>query len=170
MIRTMIFLSLCCINFTVHGQSKVKCNTASERLPIYSEQISSNSIEASLNVWKLTKDNLKKREISSTTPVEKIYNTFLNAYQKENLEEHLFYNTKIIQDITNPFSHNRIIQAKFPNSHDFDLFFIEVKNDNNEFFMKTIIVPRIEQNSVQEAVAFINDLSTKTVNKCQNNE
>ncbi len=164
MIRKYIILSILLSSFS--AQSDTKCVNNSKRLPLYSQQLSSNSFEASLNLWELSKENLDKRGLSASRS-EDIFITFLDAYQQDNLEEKLFYKTKIIHEIKEGVSLSRVIQAEFPCSLDYYLFFVIVsKRKDGIYFLKTIIAPKVKKDKIKEAVKFIEKFSIETINKC----
>ena len=93
-----------------------KCNFNSHKVPLYSEQITSEKTSYNLSIWPLRENRLLESDIDLSNKPVSIYKSILNSYQKNTLEDMLFYETEVMTDIKILHGHQRIIKAVFQQS------------------------------------------------------
>ncbi|MAY58519.1 MULTISPECIES: hypothetical protein [Pseudoalteromonas] len=145
-----------------------KCNFNSHKVPLYSEQITSEKTSYNLSIWPLRENRLLESDIDLSNKPVSIYKSILNSYQKNTLEDMLFYETEVMTDIKILHGHQRIIKAVFQQSDTFDLFLIQINSNLNNYFLKTIISTNIKSANISKVMNELTKISAQIKNVCDN--
>ncbi|MEM5547335.1 hypothetical protein [Pseudoalteromonas fuliginea] len=125
-----------------------ECEFEGFNKPIYSKIINISGFDSNLSVWVLSKERLENSDISYSDEPYSIYESLLDAYQKDTLETMLFYKTEVMYEHSTFESSRKIIKAEFPESTHLDVFFIEIDNSSGDYLMKTLITSNIGVNKL----------------------